>query len=154
MLAVSATGCESIPTLAEPVRGQPAFGLTREATDGINAHRATLGCGPLSWHGQIAAVGERYAREMNDKAFFGHVDPDGSTLKDRLNRAGVSGYALAAETIAAGQGTAEKVVQDWLNSPEHRKILEDCRYTDVGVGYWEGEGPYRRYWAALFLDNG
>ena len=89
----------------------------------------------------------------NDMAFFGHVDPDGTTLKSRLDRAGISGYQLAAETIAAGQGTATKVVHDWIESPDHRKILEDCRYTHLGVGFYTGEGPYRAYWTAVFLDN-
>ena len=150
---MSAAACDSMPTAAK-MTPRPAFGLTREATNGINAHRASLGCGPLAWHGQSAAVGEQYARRMNDLAFFGHVDPDGTTLKQRLNRAGITGYRLAAETIAAGQPTADEVVHDWLESPEHRKILEDCRYTQVGVGFYDGQGPYRQYWTAVFLDNG
>jgi uncharacterized protein YkwD len=153
LLLLGLGACDALPT--GPGEGRIAFdeapALSREATERINEHRASLGCGPLRWHDRSAAVGEQYAKRMNDAAFFGHVDPAGSTLKSRLNRAGIFGYRVAAETIAAGQRTATKVVGDWILSPEHRAILEDCRYTHVGIGFYTGEGPYRAYWTAVFL---
>jgi uncharacterized protein YkwD len=112
-----------------------------EAAALIDQHRATLGCAPLRWHDQAAAVATAYARQMNDEAFFGHVDPAGTTLKQRLMRGGVSGYRLAAETIAAGQ-----------DNP-HKAIVEDCQFDHVGVGFHAGDGPYREYWTAVFVST-
>lgn len=124
-----------------------------EAAALIDEHRATLGCAPLRWHDQAADVATAYARQMNDEAFFGHVDPAGVTLKQRLNRGGVSGYRLAAETIAAGQDNPPKVVADWLQSPGHKAIVEDCQYDHVGLGFYSGDGPYTEYWTAVFVST-
>lgn len=124
-----------------------------EAAALIDEHRATLGCAPLRWHNQAANVATAYARQMNDEAFFGHVDPSGTTLKQRLNRAGISGYRLAAETIAAGQDNPPKVVADWLKSPAHKEIVEDCQFDRVGLGFYRGDGPYTEYWTAVFVSS-
>lgn len=147
-------GCDQSPTgprLTEVPDAAALDDFAYEAALLIDEHRARLGCAPLTWHSGAAAVAENYARQMSEEAFFGHVDPAGTTLKQRLNRGGVRGYAVAAETIAAGQDYPQKVVADWIASSGHRQILEDCRYTSVGVGFYEGDGPYREYWTAIFV---
>ena len=147
------TACDSMPVGPEVARLE-STGVHPWATEAatlIDAHRSTLGCAPLRWHQTGAEVAESYARQMNDEAFFGHVDPKGTTLKQRLGKAGISGYRRAAETIAAGQDDATKVVGDWIASPDHRAILEDCQYNEIGLGFHEGEGPYREYWTAVFF---
>jgi uncharacterized protein YkwD len=144
--------CDMGPTAPGPSLSiDEAPAEARGAMELINQHRASRGCSALRWHDRSAAVGEEYAKLMNDAAFFGHVDPSGGTLKSRLNRAGIFGYRVAAETIAAGQRTSSKVVGDWLLSPGHRAILDDCQYTHAGVGFYTGDGPYRAYWTAVFL---
>ena len=145
--------CENMPVGPEVARLESTgvHPWASEAATLIDQHRTALGCDPLRWHQQGASVAEAYARQMSDEAFFGHVDPKGTTLKQRLNRAGISGYRRAAETIAAGQDNPGKVVGDWIKSPDHRAILEDCQYNEVGLGFHEGEGPYREYWTAVFF---
>lgn len=152
MLALGLAACEALPTAVGSHRSiDEAPAPVREAMDRINRHRSRVGCGALHWHGRSAVVAEDFSKRMNDEAFFGHVDPGGGTLKSRLDRAAVTGYRAAAETIAAGQQAAAKVVDDWLQSPEHGAILADCQYTHAGVGVYSGDGPYRTYWTAVFL---
>lgn len=131
----------------------PVEGWAVQAAMLIDAHRASLGCTPLRWHEGAAAVAEAYARQMSDERFFGHVDPAGTTFKQRLSRAGIAGYTTAAETIAAGQDNPPKVVADWLASPDHKTIVEDCRFTRIGLGFHSGTGPYREYWTAVFFST-
>jgi uncharacterized protein YkwD len=123
----------------------------RAALEGINRHRATRGCVALSWHARGATVASDFSRSMNDLGFFSHVDPSGGTLKSRLEAARIVGYRTAAELIAAGQRTGSDVVASWVGSTAHRAILEDCQYTHVGVGLYEGNGPHRTYWTAILL---
>ena len=154
MAMLSLSGCDSpvAPRIHEVATQEAVNAWAIEAASIIDQHRATLGCAPLRWHHPGAGVAESYARQMSEEGFFGHVDPAGVTLRQRLNRAGISGYRLAAETIAAGQDNPPKVVRDWLESPEHRAIVEDCRYTEVGLGFHLGDGPYREYWTAVFFE--
>lgn len=117
----------------------------------IDEHRATLGCPPLSWNASVARVAGKYSRQMSEEGFFSHVDPDGTTLRQRLEGEGVTGHRRIAETIAAGQNSPSSVVNAWLNSPGHRGILEDCGLHEIGVGFHEGSGRYRTYWTAIFV---
>ncbi|CAN5801687.1 hypothetical protein BH23GEM6_BH23GEM6_15690 [soil metagenome] len=153
-VSMFSAACDALPTEARRpgILYEQSDVIVQEAVQLMNAHRATLGCETLEWHARGALVGERYAQQMNNEAFFGHVDSQGRTLKTRLNTAGISGYRVAAETIAAGQTTSRRVVEAWLKSPEHRAILEDCRYTRLGLGFYNGSGPYRVYWTAVFLN--
>ncbi len=148
-------GCESQPLGPEValLTSTSVHPWAAEAAGLIDAHRATLGCKPLRWHEAGASVAEAYARQMSEESFFGHVDPHGTTLKQRLNRAGITGYSRAAETIAAGQDTPRKVVDDWIASRDHRAILEDCTYTSLGLGFHAGDGPYREYWTAVYFAD-
>jgi uncharacterized protein YkwD len=154
LVTTFSAACDALPTEARRpgILYEQSPVIVQEAVQLMNAHRATLGCEKLEWHARSAMVGERYAQQMNNEAFFGHVDSQGRTLKTRLSTAGISGYRVAAETIAAGQKTSTRVVDAWLASPEHRAILEDCRYTHLGLGFYNGSGPYRVYWTAVFLN--
>jgi uncharacterized protein YkwD len=153
LAALSLVACDALPS--EPridgISLYEAPTISRQALELINQHRRSIGCPTLQWHAESAAVGFHYARQMSDQAFFGHVDPRGGTLRNRLDAAGITGYRRAAETIAAGQTTATKVVGDWVLSPEHRSILQDCRFSYVGIGSYAGQGAYPVYWTAVFL---
>ncbi len=148
-------GCQSQPLGPEVavLANTSVHPWAAEAASIIDTHRASLGCGPLRWHEPGAQLAEAYARQMSEDQFFGHVDPRGTTLKQRLNRAGITRYRLAAETIAAGQDTPRKVVSAWIGSQDHRAIVEDCAYQSVGLGFHDGDGPYREYWTAVFFAD-
>jgi uncharacterized protein YkwD len=151
VLLLGACANPATPPL-DAARVDPAVHIwASEAAVLIDTHRANLGCGPLRWHHRGATVAEQYARQMSEENFFGHVDPSGTTLKQRLNRAGITGYRLAAETIAAGQDTPSRVVAAWIASAPHRAILEDCQYSQLGLGFHTGTGHYREYWTAVFF---
>ena len=147
-------GCDSPtgPRIEEIAAQEEVNAWAVEAASLIDQHRATLGCAPLRWHHPGAGVAEAYARQMSEEEYFGHVVPSGTTLKQRLNKAGIAGYRLAAETIAAGQDNPRKVVHDWLTSPDHKAIVEDCRFSEVGLGFYLGDGPYHEYWTAVFFE--
>jgi len=153
-LPLFSVACDALPTEARRpgILFEQSPVIVQEAVQLINAHRATVGCSPLQWHARSALVGEQYAQQMNNEEFFGHVDAQGRTLRTRLNSAGISGYRVAAETIAAGQQTSRRVVDAWLASPSHRSILEDCKFTHLGLGFYNGSGPFRVYWTAVFLN--
>jgi uncharacterized protein YkwD len=118
----------------------------------IEAYRRSRGCLPIRWNQPGATVAEAYARQMSDQQFFGHVDPNGRTLVERLDKAGID-WHMAGETIAAGMSTPEQVVEGWIKSPEHRAVLEDCSFAQLGLGFHHGTGPYKDYWTAVFLGE-
>lgn len=99
----------------------------------VNQHRASVGCEPLDWDQEVAAVAQAHSEDMVNRGFFDHVNPDGASAGDRLTEAGV-GWSRWGENIAAGFGSAEAVLDAWLNSPGHRQNIETCAFTTHGVG--------------------
>jgi len=108
--------------------------LQAEVTRLVNADRARAGCAPLAWDGAAAEAAQAHSEDMAARHYFDHTSPEGHTAVDRL-RAGGGSYRALAENIAMGQQSAQEVVRGWLESPGHRRNIENCRYTRTGVGY-------------------
>ena len=105
----------------------------RVLTELVNDHRKKVGCSPLTWVSAVAAIAQQHSMDMYHNRFFSHVNHFGKSPFDRLKDAGIA-YSVAAENIAAGQRTAEQVLQSWLGSSGHRKNIENCRLLQHGVG--------------------
>ena len=126
-----------------------------ELEDLINAHRKKVGCKELDWDDDVADVAQKHSDDMVKRSFFAHINPDGLTPFKRLERAGVH-YMRAAENIAAGQRTAREVMNSWLNSPGHRRNIEDCAMREHGIGLTRGReslpyGTIRTAWTHVFI---
>ncbi|MEE1756965.1 CAP domain-containing protein [Streptomyces sp. SP18CS02] len=107
----------------------------------VNAERAKVGCSPLRASSSLASLAGSFSKDMAERGFFSHTDPDGATPWDRAQKAGVSG--LGAENIARGQVDAEAVMDSWMNSEGHRANILNCDYTTLGVGvHFEEGGPW------------
>jgi uncharacterized protein YkwD len=147
LLAVSlfANGCIVAP-IKPPVAPPPS---TRDEinafTQLVNAHRKKIGCKPLTWISPVAKVAQRHSEDMAFHRFFSHTNLQGESPFRRLERAGIT-YSLAAENIAAGQRTAEQVLQSWLTSKGHRRNIEDCKLLQHGVGL------YQNHWTHVFVS--
>lgn len=61
-----------------------------------------------------------------------HTGSDGSDAGTRISRAG---YAAGTwgENVAAGFGSADSVVEGWMNSSGHRANILNGAYTQIGV---------------------
>jgi uncharacterized protein YkwD len=99
----------------------------------VNAKRRSLGCPELIWDVRVAAIATAHSADMNSRSFFGHTNPDGKGLVERLQESKVS-FSAAAENIALGPWTGQEAYDGWLRSPEHRKNMLNCRFTLHGGG--------------------
>ncbi|MBE3007702.1 CAP domain-containing protein [Microbispora sp. NEAU-D428] len=105
-----------------------------------NAERAKAGCGPLKHDPRLRAAAYAHSANMSAQNKMEHV-LDGRDPGYRITLAGYTWRAYG-ENIAKGYGTAQAVVQGWMNSPGHRQNILNCNYTDIGVGYVAAGGPY------------
>jgi uncharacterized protein YkwD len=59
-----------------------------------------------------------------------------------------------AENVAAGDRSAEAVVQTWLASPGHCANLMNAEVRDMGIAYaFEAGSPKGTYWAQVFATR-
>jgi len=105
---------------------------------------------PLALNAQLTQAAATHAQSMARFGYLEHEGPDGSTPADRASRAGYP-WRSVGENVAMGQTTAEKVMQDWLRSPEHCANIMEPRFTEMGVAFAVNnvsEGGI--YWAQTF----
>ncbi|TGJ96513.1 RNA polymerase, partial [Actinotalea fermentans ATCC 43279 = JCM 9966 = DSM 3133] len=107
-------------------------GDTAAALALVNTHRATAGCPALRADDQLGRAATLHAQDMVAQGYFSHTSLDGRTFGDRVT---AQGYARpGGENIAAGQKTAQAVVDAWMASEGHRANILNCDFTTMGLG--------------------
>ncbi|MGF1534872.1 MAG: CAP domain-containing protein [Elainellaceae cyanobacterium] len=128
--------------------------LSQEVLELTNAFRAKNGLAPLSLNQDLTEAAQDHVQDMAEGDFFSHTGLDESTIVDRVQEAGYMPQTVG-ENIAAGQITAEEVVQAWIDSPGHRANLLNDQFTEIGIGYAflendTGSVNYNHYWGQAF----
>ncbi len=124
-----------------------------------NDHRRRHGLPALSLDRGLAATAQKYSDDMLKRFFFSHTNPDGKTLKDRLQEeesAKFKTMAKAGENIASLSRldtsdlaiTARMIMDGWMTSPGHRANILNPNFTEIGIGHASGGGAI--YWVQDF----
>lgn len=115
----------------------------------VNQERKKAGVPALTLSNKLTEVANAKAKDMADKGYFSHESPTYGSPFDMLKQFGVS-FSYAGENIAAGQKTAEEVMNSWMNSSGHKANILNKNYTQLGVGFTRG-GQYGTEWVQLFI---
>ena len=126
----------------------PVNAQMKEVLDLVNKERTDRGLNPLMMNAALNHVATLKAMAMRDSNYFDHNSPNYGSPFEMMQRFGIH-YNYAGENIAAGQQTAQQVMNDWMNSSGHRANILNKDYTHLGVGYVEG-GSYGTYWVQEF----
>ncbi|MFJ9341966.1 CAP domain-containing protein [Streptomyces sp. NPDC101733] len=94
----------------------------------VNEARTQAGCQPLTVDPKLTAAAQEYANDTTTS----HTGSDGSTVEDRLKKAGAT-FNASAENIAWGSVSERTHVDGWLNSPGHAGNIKNCSFTKTGV---------------------
>ena len=128
----------------------------------INAERMTQNVRPLKLDDRLADIARRHSRDMADRGFFDHINPDGKTPTERGRAGRYTCKKYLGEYIAEGLAenifqnnlysrvimhgkemtfdwnTAEKIAQStvegWMTSAGHRRNILTSRYQRTGIG--------------------
>ncbi len=110
----------------------------------VNAERTSRGLKPLQPDQDLAQAGRRHASDMVRRDYFSHVTPSGKTVGDRVRDAGYGhpgdGWKVG-EDLGWGTGsraTPQGMLNAWLASPPHRRIMLEAGYREIGVGGAQG----------------
>jgi uncharacterized protein YkwD len=120
-------------------------GPTGRVLELVNAERAKGGCSPVTVDAKLTKAAQNHSQDMADHTNMSHTGSDGSSMTDRLGRVGYA-YRSAGENVAAGYGTAESVMDGWMNSPGHKANILNCGFKEIGIGL---AGP-GNYWTQNF----
>ena len=110
---------------------------------------------PLTPNAALRCSARLHSKDMAERNFFEHTNPDGKSASRRMTDAGYR-WRASGENIAFGQSTPEEVVQTWMESPGHCMNIMGARFQELGVGAFLAQamtqwGPRDRiYWTQNF----
>jgi len=109
-----------------------------------NAERAAHGLPRLRENPRLLRAAARHSAHMVDARFFDHTTPAGSTMLDRIRRAGYTNGARAwslGENIGWASGrlaTAAQIQRAWMRSAGHRSNILRRSFREIGIGVEAG----------------
>jgi len=102
----------------------------------VNTERAARHLIALKRRADLDAVARAHSTDMAQRTYLSHVSPEGENPVDRLERAALTGFSLAAEN--AGQTSKgepnREIFAGWLASPVHRRNLHAPPFNATGIG--------------------
>jgi uncharacterized protein YkwD len=127
----------------------PLIGLAPDLTAGMSAQEAEIlrlvnderkrgGAPALKSSQRLVLASRGHSYDMALRNYLGHDGPAGDTPAERVRSVGVDSAALG-ENIYMDHDTdraklAERAVQGWLRSPEHRAHMLSRDFGTTGVG--------------------
>lgn len=93
--------------------------------------------GSLTMNSALRCSARVHSKDMIDRSFFDHENPDGEQPWDRMTRAGYD-WLAAGENIAQGYPTASDVMTVWMGSAGHCSNIMSPMFDESGVGLYDG----------------
>jgi len=128
--------------------------LEKECLEQVNLVRRAHGLSRLSFDEELLEVARAYSRRMAEEKFFAHEDPEGRTVRQRVDRAGIK-WQMIGENLAYSNGYLSPVaasLHGWMESEPHRRNMLDPGYTQTAIGVWiSSNGTV--YFTEIFLKR-
>jgi hypothetical protein len=119
----------------DPNRLDACIMLTHVNADRAQYAQESNGAAPVSWSEEIWAVAIAHSKDMCNRGFFDHTNPDGDGPGDRAAASGLDfGFA---ENIAVNfdAGAAQYAFMNEPTCVGHRGNVLNPKMTEVGIGY-------------------
>jgi len=126
-----------------PAASQPADSASRSVICLINHRRHDHGLGPVRASVALWSAAQVHSDTMDSQDFFAHDGSDGGPVQ----RATAAGYMAGARDWSIGEnlgygaasaGSPHAMVAAWMRSPEHRGVLLERYWRQIGVGVTDG----------------
>lgn len=117
-----------------------------EVLDIVNQERAANGLQSLTMDKGFMEAAQVRAVELT--ILFSHTRPDGSSCFTAMPS---ENQTARGENIAAGQRSAESVMNAWMNSEGHRANILNGSYNTIGIAcVYAPDSYYGYYWVQCF----
>jgi len=122
--------------------------IENEILDLVNKHRVSKGLSALIPLNIVSSVADSHTTYMIDAGEISH-DNFPQRSQNLMTKANAKS---AGENVAYGYGSAQGVVNGWLNSDGHRKVIENANYSHFGISTdCNMEG--RNFFTHIFIDK-
>lgn len=128
---------------------QTSMRENQAAVQATNATRKARGLPSLKPNAELAVAAARHACDMARRGVMSHR---GSGTRGPMQRLKKAGYrpSIAAENIAAGPFTQDRVLREWVRSSGHLANILIPQVRHYGIGKAVGADGKTVYWAAVY----
>lgn len=146
---------ENVSVQSAPAKSVSLDGAESYVLQAINEQRAAAGAGPVKLDASVTEISRSRSNDMSARNYFSHTSPEGKQFLGMLGENKI-GYKFAGEILARNNypdADASRVaIESYLNSPAHRAIMLDGRFTSVGVGHSvDADGMH--YYTVIFIQQ-
>jgi uncharacterized protein YkwD len=135
-LTVHPKSNEKVPLSFKYDKGVVRPFLEMQMLQMVNEERAKAGLKPLRADPELTRVARNHSRDMFERGYFAHENPDGQDPFDRMRAANVQ-FRNAGENLALAQ-TLEIAHTNLMNSPGHRANILNPAFGRLGIGILDG----------------
>ena len=128
--------------------------LEQQCLEEVNRVRRRNGLPRLTFYEELLPVAREYSRRMAEQNFFSHNDPEGRTVRERVDEADVK-WRMVGENLAYSNGYVNPVaasLHGWMDSPGHRANILEPDFRLTAIGAWiKADGTV--YFTEIFLKQ-
>lgn len=140
------------PAAAAAAPAEPELALTpteQAMLDRINEVRAEYGLYPFTYNAHLEQSARRHVNDMMSNNRRSHTGSDGTSPRQRITAAGYAGSQMN-EAIGWGY-SLDRMLNFWLNSPVHRRMVLSSAYTEIGVAHLNpSDRNFGNWWVLNF----
>lgn len=114
----------------------------------VNDYRVENNLSNLTTLNIVSAVADSHTNYMVENGIVSHDNFQERVLKLQNNANAKS----IGENVAYGYNSAQAVLNGWLNSPEHKKIIDTATYTHFGIST-KTDKDGRNYFTQIFIKK-
>lgn len=115
----------------------------------LNVYRAQYGLNPVRLNPLLTLTSQLHSDDQASMDDASHSSSDGTQLDVRVQRQGYQ-FRLAAENVASGQLSWDRVFQAWKDSPGHNENLLMADVTEVGIAMsYKKDTEYKVFWTMV-----
>jgi uncharacterized protein YkwD len=115
----------------------------------VNKERTNRGLKALVMDEKLRELARAHSRDMFERGYFAHNNPDGKDPFDRMDDFGIK-YLVAGENLALAPNT-DLAHEGLMNSPGHRANILTSEFGRVGIGCIDG-GQYGKMFSQEFTN--
>lgn len=117
-----------------------------ETLQAINSHRTSIGLSSLVKTNMVSLQAEGHTDYL---ITTGRLSHDNFVARDDYLIKNLPAKSIG-ENVASGYSDVDTLVAAWLNSPTHKAIIEDSRYTNTGISI-KSDGNGKKYFVQIFV---
>jgi len=112
-----------------------------------NKERKKRGFSELKVNDSLMKSAAWMAEDISKRSELSHKDSKGRWAKDRIPAFGYIDWSSLGENLAAGPSSPEELIEMWLDSPSHYKVMMSPEAKEIGIGYvFAPKSEFVKYW--------